>query len=216
MALAAAGQLFDEKRPGLEYHGGARLVMSGSKKMKCVAIGCLAWFVGVVPASAAEEVSKGVARHGFLIGFTIGAGIEACPPCDAHEGFSAGLHIGMLLNDRLAVILGTSVLSYGESVHLDHYSLLTTTTSAIRALSVRYWVQTRVWVEGGLGASEMGRGLATSNVPGEFALGLTAASGVEVIQKGKFALDLQGRFWTARFDGGHYGFVSANVGLNWY
>jgi hypothetical protein len=216
MAAVAAGQLVDEERPGVR--GGARLMMSGSgsRSMRLAGIGLLAWLVYVAPASAAEEASKGVARHGFLIGFTIGAGIEACPPCDAHEGFSAGLHIGMLLNDRLAVILGTSALSYGESVHLDHYSLLTTTSSAIRALSVRYWVQKRVWVEGGLGASAMGRGLATTNSPSEIALGLTAASGFEVIQKGKFALDLQGRFWTARFEGGHYGFLSASVGLNWY
>jgi hypothetical protein len=82
--------------------------------------------------------------------------------------------------------------------------------------SVRAWVTTRVWVEGGVGPAELA--FRASSTPGSSTVywwtpGLEAAGGYEIFQGPTVTLHVFVRYTSARLDGVHMQSVSFQVGL---
>lgn len=164
-------------------------------------------------------------RSGWNIGFsgTIGsmsssAGELACEGCEVSPPAIGGeLHIGTMVMPRLALqgefwIVTRDLDAYGEASLNQQLFLLT----------AQYWLTPRFWIKAGLGLASLSLtyfdGYEDVNEGLESGTALMAALGYEIIQSGKFAIDLQlktGRgLYTERDEE-----VSTNVialGFHWY
>jgi len=171
----------------------------------------------------AQEADNSIQREGFVIGFGVGGGVisisdsnQEVPFDKARGGISfPNLKLGWMLNNRLA-ILGTfpgMIYKYeGKDRSFD----------AIIP-SVQYWVKDRWWINGGFGLAIDGPALYKDldDESWNFGYAVTASTGYELIQKKKFALDLQTNLQLGRVfmdNDEHRDGVAFSVGLgfNWY
>jgi hypothetical protein len=157
---------------------------------------------------------RGMYREGLVLGFAIGGGGISGESCSFNPGFCGGaisgeLHIGGMLNPHLALMLDVWGNSRDIDGTTDQFSHTFWTAAA------QYWVLDQLWLKGGLGISH----LQLSDVFGAYqddtALGVVLGAGVEVLQVGNMALDLQFRFGTGlyQYSLNNYAFL---VGLSWY
>ena len=145
-----------------------------------------------------------VEREGFLIGFSVGAGTLNCDDCDTLYGPASELHLGGMIGDKVALMFdggGVAGDEDGETIY-----------STVSTAAVQYWVADNVWLKGGLGLGQ----LSCSGCDSETGLGILAGIGLELVQKTKFVLDLQGRVSTAGYDAGRVNNLSVQIGFNWY
>jgi Outer membrane protein beta-barrel domain len=176
--------------------------------------------LGVASNAAAQRGGGAVEREGFLFGFAVGGGSISCKDCDgSSSGPTLDLHIGTMVGEKMAVMLDGSGIAVSED---DSYGEKITETFTVDTIALQYWVTDRVWVKGGIGAAMLRWSGPNIETVSDTGLGLMAAAGVEVVQKGKFTLDIQGRFLTAQhdpFDTGtkiRFNQIMGMVGFNWY
>jgi hypothetical protein len=173
-------------------------------RMRTLAVLAIMAF-GLAGSATAQSSSGAVERSGFLIGFALGGGQLTCDGCDSRTGPAVDIHLGSMMGEKAALMFDGS----GINVSDEHDN---TSTSVVDTFAIQYWVADRIWVKGGVGIGA----LTCDGCDTETGLGFMGAAGVELLQKGKFALDVQGRFATAKYDEGRINQLTFMVGANWY
>ena len=76
-------------------------------------------------------------RHGFLIGFSVGAGtmLADCEDCESLNGIGADFHVGGMIAPRLGLMLDTSLVSHPDEG--------VTFSNIVNAIAAQYWVSPR-------------------------------------------------------------------------
>jgi hypothetical protein len=180
------------------------------RKLLTVAAVMLMW--GIASNAAAQRGGGGVDREGFLIGFAVGGGSMSCGGCESKAGPAVSFQIGSMVTDKLAIMLDGTGMAITES-DIDFGDV--TTSNGVSTIAVQYWVADRFWIKGGVGIGTT----RISDDTGSYSdsgLGLMGAAGYELVQKGRFALDLQGRFATTKHSDAHINQLTFSVGFNWY
>jgi hypothetical protein len=156
----------------------------------------------------------GMYRDGLVLGFALGGGgISAsnCAPGFCGGAISGEFHVGGMMAPNLALLFDL----WGNAKGIDGTDGSFSQTFWSAAL--QYWPANIFWVKGGLGIAHV---QISSNSQGllddETALGLMLGAGVEVLQAGNMALDLQFRFGHGFYDGGGLNNYAFLVGLSWY
>ena len=149
-----------------------------------------------------------IERKGFIFGLGLGGGQITCDGCKSLNGGAAGLHLGGMVNEKLAIVLDSSgVVKQEEDVTLS---------SAVLGPAVQYWVSPRVWIKGGVGGGRLIASIDKVTTSSEWGLGFMGGLGVEALQKKKFTIDLQFRFTTASIEGERTSNFFGLVGFNFY
>jgi len=157
-------------------------------------------FSAAVTADAAE-------RRGFLIGFAIGGGALDCSGCPSSSGLAFSYHLGGPLTER--VTLAADVFGVNNSGGFEQYS-----SYQLLALA-QYWVSPRFWVGGGVGYGQDWTDIGNPSRFGPAKVAFAVLTGVELVQRGKFALDLRGRYGRTSSSPASDHLV-ALVGFTWY
>jgi len=162
-------------------------------------------------------------RSGFIFGFSAGAGVVSLSDNEAGFDQAEGgitfpsLKLGWMVSERTAIVAVVPGMIYNEDQKDRSFESIIP--------SVQYWAGDRFWLSGGVG---MGMDMPAFYEADNFADGkwdfgcaATAAIGYEIVQRKKFALDLQSRVHVARIftgedqtrDGAAF---SVGLGCNWY
>jgi hypothetical protein len=167
-------------------------------------------------------------RHGQLaIGFGVGLGgmtvdqnDVSCDTCEYNPiGLEGDFHIGGMLSDRFGLML--ELQGNAETVSDTVYET-TTLVQTAAMIAGQYWVTPRLWLKGGIGwthlSYEYDDYYGSGSAPVDDGAALMGAAGYELYATDSFALDLQGRFITAGYDGVNSKVAAATIGLgiNWY
>ncbi|HET6610497.1 MAG TPA: outer membrane beta-barrel protein [Kofleriaceae bacterium] len=169
-----------------------------------------------------------VNRDGFIIGFSVGGGhLSAdCEGCgDSLGAFAADLHLGGMINPRLAITGDVWVLGHSEEIEGLDGDLIV--TQAIVTANARYWIAPIFWAQAGIGAAQLGYRFDSSTVnvedESDTAPAITLGAGIEAIQSDTFTLDIQLRFGAGFYtedDGVNQDTtvrnLSLSAGFNWY
>ena len=160
------------------------------------------------------QPAPGIHRSGFLIGFSLGGGSFNCDTCSddsALSGFGLDIHLGGMISPTVGVMFDGWGVAHpleggGNIVHVMD-------TAAVQA-----WISPQFWLKGGLGIGQLsisddnGQRVAES----ETGFGGFAAAGFELYQGSTFALDIQGRIGSVKYDEVSVHMGALTVGLNWY
>ncbi|MEZ4847517.1 MAG: hypothetical protein R3B93_02555 [Bacteroidia bacterium] len=163
-----------------------------------------------------------VERKGFVIGLGIGGGTLTLNTNDTTQTSFAptlpNIKVGYMLNERLALLALLPGANYKYNGKARGFEAV--------MVAGQYWLKDNWWVLGGAGFTFDAPAFFTVDNPetAEFHLGLPAfavATGYEVWQKGKFALDIQYRMFLGKSnlpnDGYRKGISNMIiVGFNWY
>jgi hypothetical protein len=170
---------------------------------------------GYPPPPPPPPPRSGMYRSGLVLGLGIGLGNISAQNCGdiCGVGFAGEFHIGVMLNPRLA-LMGDFLLDTHSIPNSDG-----TLVNTVYTIAAQYWVTDFVWLKGGVGGANIQIQSKSSNLvyTDESGLGLMGGAGVEVLQMGNFALDLQLRlshgFYSIDGDATTAAFL---VGFNWY
>jgi hypothetical protein len=156
----------------------------------------------------------GMYREGLIIGGAIGFGGNNASDCgdECGSAFAFELHIGGMITPQVALV--------GDFWFNDHpipnsdASML----HSIYTFAIQYWPMDKLWLKGGIGGGNVD---ITSDSAGDLGsengLALMGAGGVEVLQAGNFALDLQLRVGHGFYSqGGDVTSWALMIGTNWY
>jgi hypothetical protein len=155
---------------------------------------------------ATEEKESGPAREGFLIGFTLGSGRFDCDACESDRGTALEFHLGGALSERAALMF--SVATIGRTDRGNHLQ------SSKATLTGQYWVHPRLWFSGGVGFGGYSLVDNTRRYGSESSVAWAGGTGVEVVQSGRFALDLRVRYnYLTKFSTDD---LTVQVGFTWY
>jgi len=166
-----------------------------------------------------------IERKGFVIGFGIGGGVinisesdQEMPFDEAQGGGSFPIFkLGWMINDRLAILGMYSGMSY-------EYEDKDRSFDAFMP-SVQYWVKEKWWVNAAVGLAMDIPAFYEDNIKDEeewnFGGAVAFSTGFELVQKKKFALDLQTQLqmgWTYLENDKIRDAVILSIGLgfNWY
>ena len=146
-------------------------------------------------------------RSGFLVGFSVGPGFITCDDCGWTTGLALDFHIGGMVGTSIGLMYdnAATVVSVDDSIWS-----LDTMTFAVQGFTGRGWVK------GGAGFSVASCADCFSVPIAEAGLALMGGAGGELVQRGRFAMDLQGRFTFNQFDGARVYTAMVTVGFNWY
>ena len=86
------------------------------------------------------------------------------------------------------------------------------TTSSVGTVAVQYWVGNRSWIKGGAGFGT----IVDDFNELETGLAVMGGGGVELVQKRKFVLDLQGRVTRTALEFRNIHMFLVSLGFNWY
>jgi hypothetical protein len=158
----------------------------------------------------------GYYRNGLVAGLAIGFGALDASGCDSTCGAGLSLegNIGGMINPRMAVLFDAwTTIHPIPNTDGD-------TTNSIFAGALKYWATPIFWLEGGAGLGHTTVSSASAGTLGDStAFALMGALGIELVQSGPFALDLQGRIartFHSDADGGAINNFAFLVGFNWY
>ncbi len=170
-----------------------------------------------------REVTQ-IERKGFVIGFGLGGGVistsdsdQEVPFDDAQGGGSfPNLKLGWMVNDRLAILGMYAGMSYGYQGKDRSFDAFMP--------SVQYWVKDRWWVNAGAGLAMDFPAIYEDNIKDEdwnFGKAVALSTGYELVQKKKFALDLQAQLMmgTTNLENDRHRdavVFSIGIGFNWY
>jgi hypothetical protein len=156
----------------------------------------------------------GIQRDGFVIGFSLGAGVlanDSCDRCDSLEGAAGEFHVGWMVTPRLALL--------AEGYAVSHTKQDMTLSQSMGVLAAQYWLTPKFWLKAGLGSGH----LSVSNDQGEEiavseeGAGAMIAVGYEVYQGRAFALDLSLRSAAVSYEESDtVTQTAATIGVNWY
>lgn len=164
---------------------------------------------GVVLLLLLPGVAAGAAeRSGFLIGFTLGAGGLDCVGCESSGAAAFSFHLGASVSPRVSLAFEAFIAGHDEAFE-SRYSYQ---MSAI----VQYWLSSRVWVGGGPGLGQNETQFGNISEWGDETFALNVQAGVEVWQRGRFALDLRGRYGRNFTDPDATDHIVALAGFTWY
>ena len=150
--------------------------------------------------------ASAIERKGFIMGIGVGKGKMTCRNCESHVGPFASIHIGGMITEKLALVMEFSEV--GRTADSDAFS-------SVLAPALQYWVSPRIWIKGGVGASHRSSGGVAYN-GSKAGLAFLGGIGVDIVQKGRFAIDLQAGFTTANVEGVRANNFMALVGFNLY
>ena len=173
----------------------------------------------------AQEAPTGVERKGFVIGLGVGVGAISIADSNAETPFDEAqgglslpnLKIGFMLSDRMALLATFPGMIYEVDDRDRSFEAFIP--------SLQYWVNDRLWVNGGIGlAMDFPALYDMKGLEGDqFNLGCAVAvsAGFELVQRKNFALDLQSKIHLGRVfldndierDAASF---SVGVGFNWY
>src|SRR5450432_2680025 len=170
---------------------------------------------GGYPPPPPPPPRSGMYRSGLVLGVGIGLGRISASDCGdvCGVGFAGEFHIGGMIQPRLALMGDFSVDTH--SIPNSDGTLVHT----IYTFAAQYWVTDFVWLKGGVGGGNIQIQSKSSDLvyTDESGLAIMGAAGVEVLQMGGFALDLQLRlahgFYSTDGDATNAAFL---VGFNWY
>ena len=164
-----------------------------------------------------------IERSGFIFGFSAGAGVVSLSDNEAGFDTAEGgitfptLKIGWMATDRIAIVAVMLGLIYNENQKDRSFESIIP--------SIHYWAGDRFWLSGGVGLGmDMPAFYEADDFHDgkwDFGFAATAALGYEIVQRKKFALDLQSRVHVGRIftgedqtrDGAAF---SVGLGFNWY
>ena len=158
----------------------------------------------------------GPIRDGLVLGFGLGGGAISCEDCDDSLGAAGGeFHIGGMLTPQLALLFDASVL-----IHELENTNGATLSQVVNVGALQFWPTSRIWIKGGIGFGRMevtdseGYAVGRSEVGGA----VMVAAGIELYQNSAFALDVQGRFASVKYDDFDQNITNGSilVGFNWY
>jgi hypothetical protein len=167
--------------------------------IKRVFLGVLVMWASVHRVSAAD-------REGLLLGFSIGSGRLDCLACQKHGAAEIDLRIGRSIGSRWAALASLGgLVSEDEQATFSSYSL-----TGIG----QYWIHNRLWAGGGIGYGENDVDYPLLTVHSGQSLALAAVAGIEIWQRGRFALDLRSRYVRlTKFQTDNF---SISAGFTWY
>lgn len=162
------------------------------------------------PTRTADRVDGvgGFSRSGFLIGLSAGLGWLSCEDCGWDYGLGLSFHVGGMVGEKVGLMYdnaATVIVLDDDVVSLD------TMTVAVQS-----FVGRRGWVKAGAGFGLISCTGCLSFPISEGGLALMGGAGGELVQRGRFALDLQGRFTLNFFEDIRFYTTMATVGFNWY
>lgn len=181
---------------------------------------CLPLFNALYGQSNDEQNT--IQRKGFVFGVGLGAGSLTLNTNDTTtNAFSTTLpniKVGYMINNRLAILALLPGANYKYKGKDRGFEAIT--------ITAQFWAKERWWLMGGAGLSFDAPAFYTVKDPktAEFYTGfpaLTAGTGYEIYRKGKFAIDLQYRFFYGQSNLSNNGFRNGIsnmfiVGFNWY
>ena len=157
---------------------------------------------------AVTRDASAIERKGFIIGLGGGGGTMTCDGCAGTSGLAVQFHMGAMLTEKVALVGESAVVSREE----EGVSL----GSLVAGPAVQYWVSPRVWVKGGVGVGYLQASIDKISVISDPGLAFFGGLGVDLLQKQKFAIDLQARFTTASIEGERNNSFFGLVGFNFY
>jgi hypothetical protein len=164
-------------------------------------------------AKAQEEQP---ARHGFVFGGALGGGViwAGCEDCDVRASIGLDVHAGGMLSPRLALLFNAS----GATSYTQDFAPTRYVASLLYAGAAQYWLAQPLWIKGGVGIARVVQSEAPlfETFEAETGFGFLLAGGVELLQRGTFALDAQIAISPAFYAGTSVTDIVALVGVNWY
>jgi hypothetical protein len=165
------------------------------------------------PSPGEQPLASPLDTHrGLMIGFSLGAGTVAptdCQRCDIPRGMAVDAWVGWFLRPRLALLYDVFVVLIADAE--EGYSA----GNVVASLGAQYWVTPTIWVKGGVGMAE----LVVATYVGEGKTrgpGVTAGAGLELLRKGRFAIDIEARVSHGDFDGHGLTNFGVLLGANWH
>lgn len=158
------------------------------------------------PVAWAQDAPRTPAaeRSGFVIGFSLGGGAASCGSCDTRAAGAVGLHVGGMLTRRLALLFDSGLVAFTDGPHEYQHT--------VGGLAAQYFLGRRYWLKGGVGVAQF----SVNNYLGPRRLGAFVGAGAELVQRGRFALDVSGRLAVGRHPGGAIRNTTVQLGFTWY
>ena len=170
-----------------------------------------------------QNADHTIERKGFVFGMGISAGVFSISDSDQEVAFDKAqgslslpnIKLGWMVNDRLAILGSFPGMIYELEGKDRSFSAFVP--------SVQYWFKDRWWVNGGIGLAYDGPALY-EGLKGEdwnFGCAVTASTGFELVQKKRYALDIQTQLHLASTSLGNDGHregvaFTVGIGFNWY
>jgi hypothetical protein len=148
-------------------------------------------------------------RHGFLFGFSVGAGVIGPDPCaDCGVAAAAEIHAGAIAswNGDVALMLEAGGLARSDIHH------------AFVVAAAQWWPDPfeRLWLRGGIGiGTHASDAIPEAHRNAVYPTAL-AAVGVEAVRYERFTIDLQLQGAATKEPDRWGRSLSLNVGFNWY
>lgn len=163
-------------------------------------------------AEPAERDEKQFRRDGFAIGVGLGSALllGAGTQRDVRGG-------GGALAIRVGTSAGDKLLWFAQ---LDAASRSDASVASLLTVAAHYYVRDAVWLRGGLGFGSIARPVETSEgdtqTQADGGLAIVAGAGVDVFQRGIFAVDLELALSRTRAGGGSMSVASLQLATTWY
>lgn len=171
----------------------------------------------IAPIYPAANLRRGIT---FGLGAGIG-GMESnsgpieCWNCEDSVAGSFDAHVGFMLSPRMA--LQFEVWGAGQALDAEASATL---VQVLALGTVKFWLQPRLWIKGGVGSAHLSMSYADSNEPDEIDTGaaVMGAIGYEMIHRPRFALDLQLRGGAGTYEGieDRVSQGMLQLGLSWF
>lgn len=164
-------------------------------------------------------------RNGFVFGFGVSSGIISIDDSNQDNPFDKvqgnigfpNLKFGWMVNGQLAILGTLSGMNYEYEDKDRSFDAFVPT--------VQFWVKDRWWVSGGIGLAMDFPALHEVDDDNDeewnFGYALSTSTGFELIQKKRYAMDLQANLHLGRtfLDGDEHRdavVLSIGLGFNWY
>lgn len=168
------------------------------------------------PAHASPPQAASRNRQGLVIGAGLGAGSVSTSTCfDCGPGTALEFHVGGMLNSRLALM--------GDLWFFGRSGTPASTNQDMYTVAAQYWATDRLWFKVGMGGANFqvtGDNIQVGNqilviAEKRNGLGLVGAGGLEALQTGTFALDLELRLGRGLYGHGNVDELGFMVGASW-
>ncbi|MDF1695780.1 MAG: hypothetical protein P1U56_08120 [Saprospiraceae bacterium] len=173
-----------------------------------------------------QETNQSFERKGFVIGFNVGGGVSSISdshgevPFDEVQGGISlpNLKIGWMLNERAALLASFPGILYEEEDKDRSFDAIIP--------SLQYWLIDNWWINGGVGLAMDIPALYESDLENKdwhFGGAISIGTGIELIQKKNFSLDISSNLLLGRvnIDDGESqhrdgAVFTVGIGFNWY